>query len=95
MFFFPAASRCRNDARDEIDLPWFLTSRTLDLSQATAVSDRVRALCKSIAPFALALVQGFGIPAHLCVAPIAANWVEFNRGDNRGEVKSDLAFLKQ
>lgn len=81
--------------RIEIDLPWFLTTRTLDIEQGAAVSERVRQLCREIAPFALPLVKGFGIPAHLCIAPIAADWVEYNRTDNRGEVKNDLTFLKQ
>ena len=81
--------------RVELDLAWFLTTRTLDLAQGAAVAERVRALCRSLAPFALPLVKGFGIPAHLCIAPIAADWVEYNRTDNRGEVKNDLTFLKQ
>ena len=46
--------------RIEMDLPWFLTNRVLSIEQGAQVPQRVRALCKAIAPFALKLVQGFG-----------------------------------
>ena len=79
--------------RVEIDLAWFLTQKVLSLEQGVAVTARVRALCHAIAPHSLSLVKGFGIPAHLCIAPIAGDWVKFNETDNRGEVKDDLRFL--
>jgi len=79
----------------ERDLTWFLTRRVLTLEQGQAVTARVRALCRRIAPLSLALVQGFGIPAHMCIAPIAADWVKYNETDNRGEVKNDMSFLRQ
>jgi acyl-CoA oxidase len=80
--------------RIEVDLAWFLTRQVLSLEQGRAVTVRVRALCRHIAPYALSLVEGFGIPKHMCIAPIAADWVKFNEGDNRGEVKNDLSFLQ-
>lgn len=79
--------------RIEIDLAWFLTSQTLTLAQGKAVSERVRALCKEIAPYALSLVQGFGIPDHLCIAPIAQDWVKYNETDECGEVKDNMSFF--
>lgn len=81
--------------RIEIDLPWYLTSRTLSLEQGSAVSEAVRQLCKSVSPYALSLAKGFGIPYHLCVAPIAQDWVEYNAHDNRGEVKGNMSFMRK
>jgi len=46
--------------RIEIDLPWFLINQVLTLQQGKEVTARVRALCQSIAPLSLALVQGSG-----------------------------------
>jgi len=80
--------------RIEIDLPWYLLNEVLTLQQGKAVTARVRALCHSIAPLSLALVQGFGIPDHMCIAPIANDWVQYNASDNKGEVKQDLTFIK-
>jgi acyl-CoA oxidase len=72
----------------EQDLAWYLTSKTLSLEQGAAVSERVRVLCREIAPYALSLVKGFGIPEHLCIAPIAADWVKYNESDEKGEVQN-------
>lgn len=79
--------------RIEIDLPWFLTNKILSIEQGQQVTVRVRELCAAIAPYALSLVKAFGIPDHLCLAPIAQDWVEYNRYDNRGEVKDNLSFV--
>jgi acyl-CoA oxidase len=79
--------------RIEIDLPFFLINKILTLNQGKAVIERIRALCHSIAPFSLVLIQGFGIPSHMCMAPIANDWVAFNKGDNKGEIIKDLSFM--
>lgn len=43
-------------------------------------------LCRELGKEAVSLVDAFGIPDHLLAAPIAADWVDFNRVDNRGEL---------
>ena len=45
-----------------------------------------RRLCAEIAPASQHLIDAFGIPPHLQAAPIAADWEEYNRVDNQGEL---------
>ena len=45
-----------------------------------------RGLCAEIAPASQHLIDAFGIPPHLQAAPIAADWEEYNRVDNQGEL---------
>lgn len=62
-----------------------LTLTCSNLPPASAVGDAVRALCASLAPQALHLVDAFGIPDHMVQAPIALDWHKFNLVDNQGE----------
>ena len=39
-----------------------------------------------LGPNAQSIIDGFGIPAHLIAAPIAADWQAYNRVDNQGEL---------
>ena len=45
-----------------------------------------RELCRSLSTQALPLTDAFAIPDTLLSAPIAMDWVQYNVGDNRGEV---------
>ena len=71
----------------ENDLSWFLTSKTLSLTQGEQVSKAVRNLSSKLSVHALKLVQAFQVPDNSTAAPIALDWVEYNRHDNNGEVR--------
>jgi acyl-CoA oxidase len=49
-----------------------------------------RELCRELGPSSLRLVDAFGIPDHLVAAPIASDWAEYNKTDNRGELLGDF-----
>ncbi|KAJ1974397.1 hypothetical protein H4R34_004731, partial [Dimargaris verticillata] len=51
-----------------------------------AVSPLVRQGISVLAPQALHIVDGFGIPDALLNAPIALDWERFNEYDNKGEI---------
>eukprot|EP00455_Lapot_gusevi_P050031 TRINITY_DN719_c0_g1_i2.p2 TRINITY_DN719_c0_g1~~TRINITY_DN719_c0_g1_i2.p2 ORF type:complete len:699 (+),score=303.14 TRINITY_DN719_c0_g1_i2:67-2097(+) len=71
----------------EKDLAWFLTTKVLSLEQGKLVSELNRGLCTSLSPHSLSLVKALAIPDHLVAAPIALDWVEYNRHDNQGELR--------
>ncbi|KAJ1977684.1 hypothetical protein H4R35_002202 [Dimargaris xerosporica] len=78
----------------ETDLAWFLTHGFMTPSQGQAVSPLVRQGISVLAPQALHIVNGFGIPDTLLNAPIALDWERFNEYDNLGEiVHQDKAIL--
>ena len=45
-----------------------------------------RELCRSLGPQALALTDAFAIPDTMLSAPIALDWVQYNVGNNLGEL---------
>lgn len=49
-----------------------------------------RNICKELAPSAQRLCESFGIPDHLIAAPIATNWVDYNKVDNQGEMYGSM-----
>lgn len=49
-----------------------------------------RSLCKQLAPSAQKLCDSFGIPDHLIAAPIATDWIEYNKVDNQGELYGSM-----
>jgi acyl-CoA oxidase len=53
------------------------------------VKQAIKALCNDIGHQSAAIVEAFGIPEHLLAAPIAADWVEYNKVDNRGELTNE------
>lgn len=55
----------------ERDLAWFLESGAMEPPKSRAVRAEVNALSGELRPDAVALVDGFGIPAGLLAAPIA------------------------
>ncbi|MEO1174729.1 MAG: acyl-CoA dehydrogenase, partial [Myxococcota bacterium] len=55
----------------EADRAWFLENGFFDASKSRAIRDQVDALCTSLAPHALALVDAFDIPESCIAAPIA------------------------
>ncbi|KAK9829677.1 hypothetical protein WJX72_007299 [[Myrmecia] bisecta] len=72
--------------RLELDLGWFLTEGMLSVALGKAVPGLIRELCKELAPVSQQIIEAFGIPDHLIAAPIAADWTEYNKVDNQGEL---------
>lgn len=50
------------------------------------VAETSRAVCKDLGPDALALCEAFDITDQMLSAPIALDWVDYNVGDNQGEL---------
>eukprot|EP01137_Pigoraptor_chileana_P037393 Opistho-2@34398 len=73
------------------DIGFFMGSGLVQPSEGDVLGDRIRQLCssgeKGIGGDLLSLVSAFNIPEHSIAAPIASDWVEYNRGDNRGELE--------
>jgi len=72
----------------EEDLAFFVTRRFICKDQVHLVAAQIREMSALLARASLSLCEGFGIPDHLLPAPIAFDWVEYNKGDNRGEIAS-------
>jgi alkylation response protein AidB-like acyl-CoA dehydrogenase len=71
----------------ESDLAWFVGSELLPARAAKMVPRGVRALVRQMGPSAaLELAASFGITDALMAAPIASDWEDYNRYDNRGEL---------
>jgi acyl-CoA oxidase len=56
-------------ARLEADRGWFLESGYMEGSQTRAIRAEVNTLCRAVRPWAGALVDGFGIPDDVLLAP--------------------------
>ena len=67
----------------EQDLAFFLIAGFVSSTTAIKISQLVHQLIKEIAPYALDLVNSFGIVTY---APIANDWVKYNQTDNQGEL---------
>ncbi|KAJ1658655.1 hypothetical protein IWQ61_002143 [Dispira simplex] len=79
----------------ESDLAWFTYNDYLTLANAKRVPDLVRQTVADLAPQALHIVDGFGIPEQFLGAPIALDWERFNEYDNRGEIVVENQHLPQ
>ena len=53
---------------------------------AKDISARAADLCTELTPQALALTDAFALNDEMLSAPIARNWVQYNEGDNQGEL---------
>lgn len=73
-------------SRIETDLAWFLTEGLLSAADGRKVIEESRKLCAELAPQAVELCNGFGIPEHMLHAPIAQDWVKYNEYQNNGEL---------
>lgn len=58
---------------------FFLANGLVNAEQMAQVQTEIQRLCKDLGKDALELTGGFGIPAHMHHAPIANDWVEYNR----------------
>jgi len=70
----------------EKDLGWFVVNGGLPSDLAKQVNAQAAELCRTIAPHALDLCDAFAITDTMLSAPIANEWVDYNVGDNQGEV---------
>ncbi|TPX61244.1 acyl-CoA oxidase [Spizellomyces sp. 'palustris'] len=68
------------------NLTFYLTTRLVDADWAVKAQEVHNALIKDLAPDALRVVQGLGVPDAMVFAPIAGDWESYNVGDNRGEL---------
>ena len=64
---------------------WFVGAGHMRPEEAESLVQVSGNLCAELAPDALAICQSFGLSERLLEAPIASDWVEYNRSDNRGE----------
>ena len=72
------------------DLGWFVTNKVLTKNMGKKLPQLIRLLCSELSPHAIALVDSFGIPAHMRHAPIAGDWEKYNETDNFGELIPEL-----
>ena len=70
----------------EKDLGKFMLMGLLTPEMAAEVTPAATKLCRELAPHSVALTDAFDIPDNMLSAPIARDWVEYNVGDNQGEV---------
>ena len=74
----------------EKDMGWFLSQKIISAKMGRKVSENTRALCEKIAPNAIGLIDAFGIPEHMRHAPIAGDWIAYNKTDNFGELLPEM-----
>lgn len=70
----------------EKNMASFITTGLITPEIAAQVVIVSRAVCKDLGPDALALCEAFAITDSMLSAPIALDWVEYNVGDNQGEL---------
>ena len=70
----------------EKDLGWFLSNKILSIEQGKEVTVIAQRLCAEVTQYCLETCEAFGIPDEALHAPIALDWVGYNRYDNRGEL---------
>jgi len=61
------------------DIGWFLISGSISVKAAQHLNIRHKALVKEFHAYALDIVNSFGIPEHLLSAPVAQDYIEFNK----------------
>lgn len=71
----------------ESNLGWFLLHGGLSSSEGAKVNDAAAELCRQIGPSSLDLCDAFSITDTMLSAPIAQDWVDYNVGDNQGELQ--------
>nr|CAB3219773.1 acyl-coenzyme A oxidase 3, peroxisomal [Phallusia mammillata] len=69
------------------DLGWFAANEMMTPATAKLVNEATAESCRVIAPHSLQLCDAFDLSDAMLSAPIARDWVEYNVGDNQGEVE--------
>ena len=67
------------------DLVTFIVNGFLTPEQAKFMQEQHSVLIKNIAPLVPTLVEGLDVKEWMVFAPIAKDWAEYNKHDNRGE----------
>ncbi|KAK7065415.1 acyl-Coenzyme A oxidase [Halocaridina rubra] len=70
----------------ENNMPVFISNGLISSETAAQIGNMSRNLCRALAPEALALSDAFAISDAMLSAPIGLNWVDYNIGDNQGEL---------
>ncbi|XP_076806339.1 uncharacterized protein LOC143449896 [Clavelina lepadiformis] len=70
----------------ERNLGWFIAHGHIQPKEAKKVNPLSAELCRQLAPHTLHLCDSFKIPDAMISAPIGLDWVDYNVGDNQGEV---------
>merc|ERR1712087_984609 len=66
------------------DAAWFMSNNLISTSEYKKMHARHNELCAAVAPYALSLTDGFGVPENQ-FGPIAKNWEKYNVYHNFGE----------
>ena len=74
LFSLYALDRIANDG------VFFLSNGFIKAEQVAQIQAEIQRLCRNLGKDALELTGGFGIPNHMHHAPIANDWIEYNRG---------------
>ncbi|KAI8827148.1 acyl-CoA dehydrogenase/oxidase [Fimicolochytrium jonesii] len=68
------------------NLTFFLTAQLISPAGARDLQELQRKWVKELAPEAMNIVEGLGVKPWMVFAPIANDWEEYNKTDNRGEL---------
>ncbi|KAJ3273979.1 hypothetical protein HDV01_003649 [Terramyces sp. JEL0728] len=73
------------------DLSFFLIRKILSADEGKVLNDQYLENIKGFMPYVPNTLKALDVKEHLMFAPIAHDWAEFNKSDNRGEtIKSRL-----
>nr|KAJ3410680.1 hypothetical protein HK105_002841 [Polyrhizophydium stewartii] len=72
------------------DLVWYLSNGVIAPATGKQVAAHQRQLVKELVPYTADLVTSLGVKPWMVFAPIAADWAEYNRTDNKGELVARL-----
>eukprot|EP00126_Sphaerothecum_destruens_P009145 Sdes_comp20439_c0_seq1m14601 len=72
--------------RTETDIGFLLTRGFLTPAQSRLMTERKSELCTSLGKSSLELIDAFGIREHMYHAPIAKDYVDYNKENFQGEV---------
>ena len=68
------------------DLAWYLANQLITPQSGKQIVSLQRQLIAELKPYVSDLVVSLGVKPWMTFAPIAADWAEYNRTDNKGEL---------
>eukprot|EP00842_Homolaphlyctis_polyrhiza_P004901 jgi/Hompol1/5411/HPOL_001993-RA len=72
------------------DLAWYMSNGWISPATGKLVTSHQRQLIKEFAPYTKNVVTALGLKPWMVFAPIANDWAEYNRVDNKGELVGHL-----
>merc|ERR1712154_374081 len=66
-------------------LGYLVSNGLIKKSDSKILRNKFNALCAELATKSLSICESFGVPSKM-LAPIAMDWVEYNKWDNQGEI---------